>query len=366
MPGCSKPPDPAQLLADARQYRLNGDNKAAVIQLRNLLQQHPNDAEARYLLGSIYVEFGSPLSGEKELRTALDLGYDSATVLPSLATALLQQGRYEQVLEETRVDPLPAAVFVVRGTAEAALGRIADAERSYARSLELEPNYSPALLGQARLALAQADLRKANDLVDRVIAADPRNVEAWLLRSDIRYVEKNIGEALAACSTAVEVQPDRVIALLRRASLLAEKGDFDAAQADVDAARTVAPGNPRSGKPVPCSGPHVTTVYENLGANNVANAVVFPEIIAILDSAGRGGYNVIQADIRWGAIRQRSPAACAPLARVLNNGFEQVFIGQLNPTPGPPSGGVPEPATLALVSIALLGGGFVQKRQHQQ
>ena len=49
MPGCSKPPDPAQLLADARQYRLNGDNKAAVIQLRNLLQQHPNDAEARLL-----------------------------------------------------------------------------------------------------------------------------------------------------------------------------------------------------------------------------------------------------------------------------------------------------------------------------
>jgi hypothetical protein len=117
------------------------------------------------------------------------------------------------------------------------------------------------------------------------------------------------------------------------------------------------------GQPVPCSGPHVATVNENLGANQVANAVVFPEINAILDSAGNGGYNVIQADIRMGCNPATITGGVCPPGSPLNNGFEQIFIGQLNPTPGPPGGGVPEPATLALVSLGLLGATVVRRRR---
>jgi hypothetical protein len=119
------------------------------------------------------------------------------------------------------------------------------------------------------------------------------------------------------------------------------------------------------GQPVPCSGPHVATVNENLGANNVANAVVFPEINKILDSANNGGYNVIQADIRMGCNSATITGGVCPAGSVLNNGFEQIFIGQLTPTPGPPSGGAPEPATLALVGVGLFGAGFFRNRRRQ-
>ena len=53
---------------------------------------------------------------------------------------------------------------------------------------------------------------------------------------------------------------------------------------------------------------------------------------------------------------------CSP-GSVINNGFEQIFIGRLSPTQGPPGGGVPEPATLALVGVAMLGGAFSRRRK---
>jgi hypothetical protein len=130
-----------------------------------------------------------------------------------------------------------------------------------------------------------------------------------------------------------------------------------------------------SGVPVPCDGsggPVVAVVNENLGANNVANAVVFPEINAILNMPGFGGFTALQATIVMGCNPltittgdPTSPTAPCPNGAELNNGFEQIFIGQLTPTPGPPGGGIPEPATLALVGVALLGGGFVRTRRRQ-
>ncbi len=57
------------------------------------------------------------------------------------------------------------------------------------------------------------------------------------------------------------------------------------------------------GTPVPCDGSGgavVATVNHNLGANEVANAIVFPEINTILGLPNFGGYDLLSADIRMG------------------------------------------------------------------
>jgi hypothetical protein len=111
--------------------------------------------------------------------------------------------------------------------------------------------------------------------------------------------------------------------------------------------------------PVPCSGPHVAEVDENLGANNVANAVIFPEINAILDAA-TNPYGVVQFDIRMGC----SLGVACPAGSPLNNGYEQLFLGRLSPTVGPP-GLAPEPATLALFGLGLLVAGLGRVRRRK-
>ena len=46
-----------QLLERAAEHTNNGEIQAAVIELKNVLQRSPNNAEARYRLASIYLEY---------------------------------------------------------------------------------------------------------------------------------------------------------------------------------------------------------------------------------------------------------------------------------------------------------------------
>ena len=241
--GCSKIVDPQHFLAEGKQLREAGNNKSAIIQLRNALQEEPGLAEARYLLGTIYNETENPVAGEKELRLALEAGFDPAKVLPSIAWSLLMQGQYQQVLDEIKLDRNSAAIFTMRGYAELALGRLPDAASSFEAALELDPRYDRAILGQAQLALAEGKKDDAHKIVNQVLAASPRNVEAWLLSADLHSLQGNDDQALAAYNQVLQIQPDNVSAYMRRAWLLANAGKFEAAQEDVDAVRRVAPGN---------------------------------------------------------------------------------------------------------------------------
>jgi hypothetical protein len=109
-----------------------------------------------------------------------------------------------------------------------------------------------------------------------------------------------------------------------------------------------------AGLPQPCDGTEVSTVNENLGANQVANAIIFPEIQTILDSVNFGGYDVVQVDLRIGCNPATvGPTGCTPGA-IANNGFEQIFIARR---------AAPEPATLALFALGLLGFGAGARRK---
>ena len=111
--------------------------------------------------------------------------------------------------------------------------------------------------------------------------------------------------------------------------------------------------------PVPCTGPFDHFINDNLGANEVANAVVFPEINAILALPGFGGFDVMQIDWRMGcnAAAIGGTAGC-PDGSVLNNGFEQLFI-----IGGPEIPTIPEPASVLLVALALIGLAATQRKR---
>ena len=103
--GCSQSTSVEKYLQDAQQYRQKGDNKAAIIQLKNVLQKNADHAEARYQLGIIYNELGDYLSAEKELEKARRLGYARDKAELALAQALLGQREFQKVLDLIQAQP---------------------------------------------------------------------------------------------------------------------------------------------------------------------------------------------------------------------------------------------------------------------
>jgi len=123
------------------------------------------------------------------------------------------------------------------------------------------------------------------------------------------------------------------------------------------------------GAPVSCSQPHDQEINNNLGANEAAYAVIFPELNAQLAALFSGlsatdlALFSLNFDLRLGcdpALFTASDPSNPCLSKDLNNGFEQLFIAPLESVIG---GKVPEPTSLLLFGSGLLGLLGWQKRR---
>jgi putative PEP-CTERM system TPR-repeat lipoprotein len=244
--GCSKPQDAQTLIADARNYQQKGDNKAAIIQLKNVLQQNPNDAEARHLLGTIYNKTGDLQSAEKELQKALGLGMSPARVWPDLGQTMLGLGQFQQLLDDTQKlsgNDTSAEISTLRGNAFLALDKTQEAKKLFEQALEKQPHFPDALVGMAKYSLMQQDVDTAIRFSDEAVEKNPRSAEAWLFRGDLLRILGKTEPALAAYSEVIKLKPNSAPAYLNKAFLEIGAGNFDSAKADVEAARKATPGS---------------------------------------------------------------------------------------------------------------------------
>ncbi|WEF34550.1 XrtA/PEP-CTERM system TPR-repeat protein PrsT [Pseudoduganella chitinolytica] len=239
---CSRTPPAADLMADARRYRDQGDTRAAIIQLKNAVQQQPGNAAARLMLGQLYLDSGDMLSAEKELRRARDGGAGAATVLAALGRALLAQGQFERVLGETETAG-DAAALALRGQALLGLGRSGDARSAFEEALRRQPGLVEATLGMARVALAGGDAAQARRLTDQAIGASPDSVDALRLRGDLQRAAGQRDAARASYERIVSNKPNNVQAHVDLANLDIEAGRFKEARERIARARKAQPNS---------------------------------------------------------------------------------------------------------------------------
>jgi putative PEP-CTERM system TPR-repeat lipoprotein len=245
MQGCNKVEDPAKLMADAKRYEEKGDHKAAIIQLKNALQQNPDNSEARFLLGAIYNKTGDFQSAEKELRKALSLGLDAGKVLPELGQTLLALGAYQQVLGETKElsdKTKSAEILTLQGNAQLGLGKASEAKALFEQALGQNPGSADALIGLAKYSLLQRDMEAAVDFSEQAVSSSPQNVDAWLFKGDLLQMQGKSEKALAAYDQMVKLKPNAAVAYIKKAFIEIGMGKFEAAKADINAARKIDPG----------------------------------------------------------------------------------------------------------------------------
>ena len=198
------------------------------------------------LLGLIFTENGESRGAEHHFRAALKAQYDPKEVLPHLAQSLLEQAEFEKVLEATRFSDYGDAVLQpevqsLRGHSQLMLARPADAAKSFEEALKRKPEYAPALLGQARLALLGNDVQAAFALMERALAADPSSVDARLMKGDLHRAAGRLEEALAEYQKVLALNPRSFAANLNLATLYLTLGKTDGARKYVETMLTVAP-----------------------------------------------------------------------------------------------------------------------------
>lgn len=230
------------LLQDARTFLDKGETKSAVIQLKNVLLESPENVEARLLLGEAYLKLGDGASAAKELEKAAELKVPKERWVVPLARAYLLQNQPRKVLEKTQIEAdAPASVRAqleaLHGMAHMGLDAPDKSRASYEKALQLDADSSDALLGLAMLELQQKRYKEAEIHANRVLGKDSRNGTAWTLLGEIRRLNNDNLGAVEAFGRAVDIQPMDVRARLGRATTFLTLGKIDEASKDVEEVR---------------------------------------------------------------------------------------------------------------------------------
>lgn len=234
--------DSATMMAAARQYRDQGDIKAAVIELKNIIQQDADNRSARVMLGELYLDQGDPQSAEKELRRALALGADSGNVTLMLARALLMQGQYARLLADIGPGAAPAqrpALLAMRANALLGQSKIEPARALFNEALKLSADAPDALLGLARIARWQQQPDSAHGLLERALAANPDHIECLRFQADLLRAEGKADAALEVQQNILRRHPRNAQALVDVANLHTDAGRYAEAHAALAQARKV-------------------------------------------------------------------------------------------------------------------------------
>lgn len=249
---CGASEDPAELTASARQYLEKDDAKAAIIQLKSALQQAPQSAEARFLLGRALLASGDAGGAAIELRRALDLKHPPVEVVPELARAMLAQGETRELTEKFGETSVPdqaaeADLKVTLARAWGGLGRRDEARAAAQAALRAVPDYGPANIFLARLQADTGDVDGAIAAADEQLQRTPQDAEGWQVRGDLlAFGKRDADGALAAYRKALEIKPDHVPAHSGAMSILLGKRDLEGAKAQLAALSKVLPGHPQT------------------------------------------------------------------------------------------------------------------------
>lgn len=209
--GCQK--SAPELLVEARTAIVAKDSATAIIHLKGALAVDPNNAEARFLLGTQQLAAEDPAAAVIDFRRARELKVPDDRVVPALAEALVASGQERILLEQLGGVRLqdPAAMARLSSSlalAHASQGSLARARQAVTEALQADPTSNRARLAAARITAAEGNTQAALAAVDALLKEQPANDEAWVLKGDLHSGSTDQREvALAAYVRAVELNP---------------------------------------------------------------------------------------------------------------------------------------------------------------
>lgn len=242
--GCDAFTSEAERLDRAAANLAAGDLRAAAIDLRRVLQDDPDNAEAHRRLAEVLYRSGDLLTAERELDAAVRGGAPFGELGYEIELAL---GRHAAVLERIAADDSLDlfAKTMLEARARIGLGEHAAAEALLRAADASYPGRSEPRIGIANVLAARGELPDALATLDAVIEEHPEDARARLVRGRYGLLAGRHVQAAADFSAVLAAvgryEQTRVVALAGLAEASLASGRVDDARAAVADLAELAP-----------------------------------------------------------------------------------------------------------------------------
>jgi len=236
---CSEEVSVESHLINAKNYLSENKVNESIIELKNAIRGDNKNAEARFLLGQIYLNLGDGASAVKELERANKLNYAVNKVLPLLARAYILTDSDLDVLALsesalTLANDEQTHYLAYKTLASLRTEQIEQAKESadLAQSLGKESLYS--MLAMAYVQLADNNYDEVKVLISRILVIDAKQPDALMLQGQVSIVTKEYQQAVVSFKAYLNLQPRSGIVQLLLADALLKSGQYDEAEKYAD------------------------------------------------------------------------------------------------------------------------------------
>lgn len=230
-----------------------GSYRAAVIELRKLLEDEPDRADARLLLAEAELGMGDPAAAESDVKRAVAGGASADKASSVQARIQLAFGRNDDLLTQIRAGELKLREperSLYRGRALLGLRKADEALAAFQQALQAEPGSIEARVGIAEAQATAGRVTEALKDLEAITTATPTAALAWLARGGLllqlgRHAdgEQALGEALRHARAQL-TEPQQLQALAGQVEARLAQGALDRAEAGVAELTSRAPSAP--------------------------------------------------------------------------------------------------------------------------
>ncbi len=214
----------ADTLEDAQQAIDKGDYSTAVIHLKNQLKKTPNNPQARFLLGSVYLQTGKLNSSLKELGRAHDLLPEDTKILFHYVDALQASGKKNKIIELLKKPlenkNLESQRLTYIGYAHLSMNQLAEASQKFKQANQLAENTN-AYSGLIRLALYEKDYNLAEQLLEKSFSIEPDKTSTLQLKAKLANINMQYELALSIYNELIKKNAGNLSFYLERAATFA-------------------------------------------------------------------------------------------------------------------------------------------------
>lgn len=245
---CSDNESAQTYISKAESFIAEKESSAAIISLKNAIKVDAKNAQARFLLGQLYLSVGDAEKATKELERANKLKFDADKVLPLLARAYMLTESDDDILalssQEKSLSTAKTQYLAYKTIAALRTGDNELAEKTVEAVLSISQVDSFSMLANAYLEFSKQKIARASTLVERVLTATPNNIDALMLQGKIATVEKNYPLAIDSFQKYATLQPNSGKVQLFIADALIKNGQYEEAEKIADSILAKIPTQP--------------------------------------------------------------------------------------------------------------------------